>query len=566
MTGRAAALAAFMALATTVAGQEIRLHDVAAEAGVRFQFHAGSRGRHDLPEVMGGGLALFDADGDGLLDLYLCQGGPIAADSPGGDPPCRLYRNLGGLRFEDRTATASAPGPSYAMGAAAGDYDGDGMVDLMVTGWRGQRLYRNLGGCRFADVTAAAGLASTRWTTGAAWADLDGDGDLDLYVAGYLAYDPESAPYCAAPDGRRDYCAPEDFEAEPDHLYRNDGGTFVDVAAAAGLPVREERGLGVVIADFDGDCRPDVFVANDGGRCWLLANRGGLRFEDVAEAAGVARDGRGRALAGMGATVADLDGDGLPDLAVANFLGRSTIAFRALDSRGAFEDDSARLGLTDATRDVLGFGLVAADFDADGREDLLQSNGHVLDRARLGVPFAMTPRLLKGRAGGVVDASKDAGDWFTRPALGRGLAVGDLDGDGLPDAAAAALDVPFALMHNRTRAGAAVQVDLVNDRGVPAIGARVRAVSGGKTAVRHLSSGDGYLSSSPPRLAFATAGTGGIDELEVSWPWGGVDTWRDLRPGAPHRLAERRAPVNRPPASAETSPRRPLAASACWSP
>ncbi|WP_337177201.1 CRTAC1 family protein [Paludisphaera sp.] len=557
MTRAWAALATLAAAAGIAGAQEIRLEDVAERAGVHFRHHAGSRGRHDLPEIMGGGLALFDADGDGLPDLYACQGGPIAADSPGGDPPSRLYRNLGGLRFEDVTEAANAPGPSYAMGAAAGDYDGDGRVDLLVTGWRGQRLYRNLGGLRFEDVTEAAGLSSDRWTTGAAWADLDGDGDLDLYVAAYLDYDPEAAPYCAAPDGRRDYCGPEDFEAQPDHLYRNDGGVFVDVAAEAGLPARPERGLGVLIADFDGDGRPDVFVANDGGRCRLLANRGGLRFEDVAEAAGVARDGRGRALAGMGTTTADLDGDGLPDLVVANFLGRSTIAFRALDDRGTFQDETARLGLAAATRDVLGFGVVAADFNADGRVDLLQVNGHVLDRARLGVPFAMPPRLLRGREGGLVDASGEAGDWFARAALGRGLAVADLDGDGRPDAAAAALDAPLALLHNRSRSGPSVAVDLIDRHGLPAIGARARAIAGGKTVARHLSSGDGYLSSSPPRLSFATGGADALDALEVRWPWGGVETWRGLRAGEVHRLVEGHAGVNAPSGSRSTSARLP---------
>jgi hypothetical protein len=549
---------AALALAVGLArGQEIRFEDVAERAGVRFRHQDGSRGRHDLPEIMGGGLALFDADGDGLPDLFVCQGGPIGPDAPGGDPPCRLYRNLGGLRFEDVTATASAPGPSYAMGAAAGDLDGDGRVDLLVTGWRDQRLYRNLGDFRFEDVTAAAGLTSNRWTTGAAWADLDGDGDLDLYVAAYLDYDPDAAPYCAAPDGRRDYCAPEDFEAQPDHLYRNDGGVFVDVAAEVGLPGRAERGLGVLIADFDGDGRPDVFVANDGGRCRLLANRGGLRFEDVAEAAGVARDGRGRALAGMGTTTADLDGDGLPDLAVANFLGRSTIAFRALDDRGTFQDDTARLGLADATRDVLGFGLIAADFDADGRVDLLQANGHVLDRARLGVPFAMLPSLLQGRDGGLVDASAAAGDWFARRALGRGLAVADLDGDGRLDAAASALDAPLALLRNRSRSGPTAAVDLIDRHGLAATGARARALAAGRWTARHLSAGDGYLSSSPPRLTFATGGADALDALEVHWPWGGVETWRGLRAGKTHRLVEGRAEVNAPFDPRNTSTLRP---------
>ncbi len=537
---RAAALVlvATLAVGPEAAAQGIRFEDVAAASGVDFRFHDGSRGRRDLPEIMGGGVALFDADGDGRLDLYLCDGGPIAADGPGPDPPCRLYLNRGDGRFEDWTESAGAPGPSYAMGAAAGDFDGDGRVDLLVTGWRGLRLYRNRGDARFEDVTERSGLASDDWSTGAAWADLDGDGDLDLYVAAYLDYDPNAAPYCAAPDGVRDYCAPEDFEPQADRLYRNDGGRFREVPPTAGPPLRRERGLGVLIADFDGDRRPDVFVANDGGRCRLLANRGGLRFEDLAEEAGVARDRRGRPLAGMGVARADLDGDGLPDLAVTNFLGRSTVGFRAVDARGGFVDDSERLGLAEATKRVLGFGIVAADFDGDGRVDLLQADGHVLERARLGVPFAMRPLLLKGRAGGFDDASDRAGPFFRRAALGRGLAVGDVDGDGRLDVAAAALDAPFALLRNRSGGSLPATVELIDRHGLPAIGARVRASIGGCMIVQDLAGGGSYLSSSPPLLTFGLGEAGAIDSLEVTWPWGGVETWRGLPPGRSIRLVE----------------------------
>ena len=177
----------------------IVLEDVAANSGISFQFENGSRGKHDLPEIMGGGVALFDADGDGLLDVYLCNGGPIEPGPGKPDPPCRLFRNRGGWHFEDITNRAAAPGPSYAMGAAVGDYDGDGRADLFVTGWRDQRLYRNLGNCRFEDVTGRAGLTSSLWSTSAAFADLDGDGDLDLYVANYLDYDAKSAAVLLGP-------------------------------------------------------------------------------------------------------------------------------------------------------------------------------------------------------------------------------------------------------------------------------------------------------------------------------------------------------------------------------
>ncbi len=538
---RLLAAASWLLLATATAqGQMIRFDDVAAASGVVLRFDNGSRGKHDLPEIMGGGVALFDADGDGRLDLFFCNGGPIVPGDGRDDPPCRLFRNRGDGRFEDVTATAGAPGPSYAMGAAAADYDGDGRIDLFVSGWRGQRLYRNLGDCRFEDVTERAGLVSTAWTTSAAWADLDGDGDLDLYVAAYLDYDPEFAPYCAAPDGKRDYCGPEDFEAQPDRLYRNNGdGTFTEVAAAAGLPRRSERGLGVLIADLTGDRRPDVFVANDGGRCWLLANRGNLRFEEIGVEAGVALDRAGGPLAGMGTALADLDGDGLSDLVVTNFLGRSTIGFRAVEgSPGLFHDDSDHLGLVAATRGVLGFGLIAADFDADGRVDLLQANGHVLDRARLGVPFAMRPTLLRGRPGGFDAVSNEAGDWFSRPILGRGLAVGDMDGDGRPDIAAAALDAPAAVLLNRSPSGHAIRLELIDRRGLPAIGARVRAHVGDRILAADLIGGGSYLSSSPPELTLGLGDASLVDVLEIEWPWGDVETRRNLRAGGLVRLVE----------------------------
>ncbi len=227
----------------------LTFRDVATEAGVSFRFDDGSRGRHDLPEIMGGGVALIDFDADGDLDVYLCNGGPIVPDPARSDPPCRLYRNDGNWRFVDVTDRAEAPGPSYAMGAAVGDFDGDGLDDLFVTGWRDQRLYRNAGGGRFEDVTDRAGVGSKLWSTSAAFADLDGDGDLDLYVAAYLDYDPAHAPFCAAPDGQRDYCGPEDFAAQPDRLYRNDGdGRFTDVSKSAGIDRPGGRGLGVIVA------------------------------------------------------------------------------------------------------------------------------------------------------------------------------------------------------------------------------------------------------------------------------------------------------------------------------
>jgi enediyne biosynthesis protein E4 len=505
----------------------ITFQEVAAESGIAFQFDNGSRGKHDLPEIMGGGLALFDADGDGLLDIYLCNGGPIDASERKPDPPCRLFRNRGGWRFDDGTQQANAPGPSYAMGAVAADYDGDGRLDLFVTGWRDQRLYRNLGNFRFEDVTQRAGLKSGLWSTSAAFADLDGDGDLDLYVANYLDYDGKAPPFCAAPDGRRDYCGPEDFAAQPDRLYRNNAdGTFTDVSIRAGLSASEGRGLGVLIAELTGDNRPDIYVANDGTPCWLFANQGNLRFKEIGELAGVARDGQGQALAGMGITAADLNDDGRCELVVSNFFNRSTIAFERLPGEAAiYRDISARLGLAAATRDVLGFGLAVIDFDGDGHNDLIQANGHVLDRARLGIPFAMRPTLLRNTDGVFQDAAEKAGPWFKRHVLGRGLAVGDLDGDSRPDVVINCIDAPAAMLHNVSDGNHFLVLDIIDQSGRPAVGARVEVRAGGRRHGSVVAAGGSYLASAPARLFFGVGRAQSVERIDVTWPWGRAESW-----------------------------------------
>ena len=519
-------------LAPPADGPPIALRDVAAEAGVRFRFDRGSRGRHDLPEIMGGGVGLIDADGDGRLDVYLCNGGSIATPPRAG--ASRLYRNLGGWRFEDVTAKAGCPGPPYAMGAAVGDLDGDGRDDLLVTGWRGLGLYRNVGGT-FVDATDGSGLSTKGWSTSAAFADLDGDGDLDLYLCGYVDYDPAAAPHCAAPDGRRDYCGPEEFAAQGGRLYRNIGGfKFEDVSKSSGITDAGGRGLGVLIADVVGDSRPDIYVANDGTPCHLFKNNGDMKFDEIGLAAGVALDGRGEALAGMGVARGDLDGDGRAELLVGNLLGRSTVAF-ADRGGGLFADATAELGLG-ATRAVTGFGLALVDLDGDGHLDLLQANGHVLDRERLGVPLAMRPTLLR-HDGRRLAPMPGAGPWADRPTLGRGLAVGDLDDDGRPDVVVASLDADAMLLRNESAGGHWLAVDLVG-KAPSAVGARLSAAVGGRTIRAEVTAGGSYLAASSRRLFVGLGRADRVDRVEVTWPSGRVEGWDQVDVRRPVRLVE----------------------------
>jgi hypothetical protein len=416
------------------------------------------------------------------------------------------------------------------MGAAVGDVDGDGRDDLFVSGFREQRLYRNLGDCRFEDVTASCGVNAELWGTSAAFLDVDLDGDLDLFLCGYIEFDPATAPYTAAPDGRRDYPGPEEFRASRDRLFLNDGrGRFSDVSAAAGIDAPAGRGLGVVAADFDGDGRVDLFVADDGTPARLYLNQGGARFVDAARDRGLAVDGRGDALAGMGVARGDVDGDGRPDLAVTNFLGRSTILF--VDQGNAlYRDESEFRGLATATRPRLGFGVALVDLDGDRALDLLQANGHVLDRARLGEPFAMPTTLLRNQRGRFVDAAQAASPRLARPILGRGLATGDLDDDGRIDLVVAALDSAPVIYWNDSKRTPAVVLDLEAGGGT-AVGTRVEATIGGRTDLREVVGGGSYLSASDRRVFLDLGDADAVERVVIRRPSGDVETLGPLRPG-----------------------------------
>ncbi|MFM7319078.1 MAG: FG-GAP repeat domain-containing protein, partial [bacterium] len=440
-----------------ISGEALQLIQIdPAKSGLDFIYFDGSRGRFDLPEIMGGGMAVADFNNDGLLDLFFCQGGPITSDElkpgqPNADPHCQFYQNLGEMQFK-RLEIPSSPGPSYAMGAWPADFNHDGKIDLLVTGWRDWRLYQNLGDWKFKDVTRQLPGKPPAWSTAAVWADFNRDGHPDLFVGGYLDYDAAKAPFCAAPDGRRDYCGPEDFPAVPDRLYFGDGGgKFTDVTAQSGLTKADPaRALGVIAFDCNADNLLDLFVANDGTANHLWIQNANGQFTEEAVSRQVAFAAGGEPLAGMGVAALHFNQQNSIGLLVTNFHGRGTVLFESIRG-GVFADRSTTRGLQQATRNFNGFGMIAEDLDGDGLPEVVQANGHVLSRERLGTPLKMPISMLSvDRQGNFLPVPAKCNPVSDMKMLGRGLLAADLDNDGKTDLIATRLDGPPVLLKNRS--------------------------------------------------------------------------------------------------------------------
>ena len=527
-----------------------RFTDVTSQAGIHFRHNSGAFGGKFLPETLGSGCAFLDYDRDGWQDILLING----SDWPGhkkSRSTLRLYHNDGDGTFTDVTARAGLDVELYGMGVAVGDYNNDGYPDILVTCVGQNRLFRNTGKGTFVDVTNTAGLGKREgFSTSALWFDYDRDGLLDLFVCNYVKWSLEADIFCSLDGKHKSYCTPEAYRGATCWLFHNRGnGTFEDVTATSGVFDSSSKSLGVALLDENGDGWPDLLVANDTQPNKLYRNQHNGTFKDAAVEAGIAFSSEGKARAGMGVDVADFDNSGTSGVAITNFDNEMIGLYRL--SGKSFEDIAPQSGVGIASRNSLGFGCSFLDVNLDGWLDFAVANGHIDETVRNirgNVGYAQPPQLfLNGGKGTFREVAADAGEGFDRPKVGRGLAYGDFDRDGDLDLLITTNNGPAYLYRNDQLAGnRSIRFQLVGTKSNrDAIGATVRIFAGGMAQSRVVKGGSSYLSQSELPLTFGVEKHDRIDRVVIDWPSGQTQEFKNLAAGRAYDCTEGKGIVPR---------------------
>lgn len=535
----AAAVGAFLSLQTARAADPVTFTDITKQTGITFS-HVWSTDKKYILESMSGGVAVFDFDNDGLFDVYLANSPTVAAANDARSARSELWRNKGDGTFVDVTEKAGVGYPGWGMGAVAADFDNDGWDDLYVTCYGANRLYRNNHDGTFSDVTEKAGVGDPRWSTGAAFADYDGDGWLDLFVANYVDVRLDALPEFGKGKscefhGIPVQCGPRGLPGSGDSLYHNNrDGTFEDVSKKAGIADPDGRfGMGAMWIDFDGDGRPDLYVANDAGANYLYKNNGHGTFTDLALQAGTALSEDGKEQGSMGVAIGDYDHSGRWSIFVTNFADEYNALYRH-DKEFQFADVSFASQTGKPSVPLVGWGTHFLDYDNDGWLDLLVVNGHVypqVERAGAPTPYAQ-PKLLfrNNRNGTFTDVTSTSGAALTTRAVSRGSAAVDLDNDGDLDVVINNLDgAPTVLRNDGGTRQNFLVIDLegrTSNRS--AVGAVVTVRAGDLVQRGARQSGDSYLSHSDPRLHFGLGTLTKVDSIEVRWPNGTVQRFGEI--------------------------------------